>query len=81
MSEKNTGGPAFPMLRNHVDTMRGLNIDSNGLTVRDYFAAKALQGILANYSGHIGTDHPSENMNIALAAYSMADTMLKAREL
>jgi hypothetical protein len=48
MSNTNTGGPAFPApsgwdsqgnwCRNYTD--------SEGMTLRDYFAAKAMQGIL-----------------------------------
>jgi len=66
----NTGGPAFP-------TGTGGNTPySNGMTLRDYFAAKAMLGIL---------DDPHRDMNygydaIASYAYSLADAMLKARE-
>ena len=64
----NTGGSAFPQ------TLPGHPIE-RGVTLRDYFAAKALQGF-------IGTAH-EENMNfdeVALAAYKYAGAMLKARE-
>jgi hypothetical protein len=44
-----------------------------GMTLRDYFAAKAMQGILADPS-------TPEIMDIAGAAYEVADAMLKARE-
>lgn len=44
---------------------------NNGMTLRDYFAAKAMQGIL--YEGL----EPAET---AKHAYAMADAMLKARE-
>jgi hypothetical protein len=46
---------------------------SKGMTLRDYFAAKAMQGILADPS-------TPEIMDIAGAAYEMADAMLKARQ-
>ena len=58
------GGPAFP--RDHAHD------GHNGMTLRDYFAAKALSGLVVN----------GENFNTpVLAAYSyeMADAMLKAR--
>jgi len=42
----------------------------NGMTLRDYFAAKAMQGILFEGLGERET---------AESAYAMADAMLKAR--
>lgn len=50
---------------------------SDGMTLRDYFAAKAMEGVLAG-------DHPithEYNMNdlLAEASYKVADAMLKAR--
>ncbi|HHG2178213.1 TPA: hypothetical protein ACPUUO_004760 [Klebsiella pneumoniae] len=69
MSKENNGGPAYPT--------QGYE----GLTVRDYFAAKAMQGWLASYpesNQHpVATHH--ENM-VAELSYLMADAMLKARE-
>ena len=61
-----TGGPAFPT---HPDGA----LINDGMTLRDYFAAKAMQGILADPS-------TPEIMDIAGAAYEMADAMLKARQ-
>ena len=43
-----------------------------GMTLRDYFAAKAMQGLLANNN--------LDAQQIAQAAYKVADAMLKARE-
>lgn len=69
---KNTGGPAFPELGNV-----GYNSDwqcEAGMTLRDYFAAKAMQGIISsdcNY-GAFG--------DLASDAYCIADAMLEARE-
>ncbi|MDP1050474.1 hypothetical protein [Klebsiella quasipneumoniae] len=51
------------------------------MTVRDYFAAKAMQGWLASYpesEQHPVANH-RENM-VAELSYLMADAMLKARE-
>lgn len=66
---KNTGGPAFPAPIIGVD-------DHEGMSLRDYFAAKAMQGLLAQSQGlalgssvETGADY----------AYAMADAMLKAR--
>lgn len=53
-----------------------------GMTLRDYFAAKAMQGVLSNssISVKIGKNFQKENENIAIACYSVADAMLKERE-
>lgn len=73
---KNTGGQAFPML--------GYNsywVKEDGMTLRDYFAAKALQGWLASYPAD--AVHPVAARNtaqVAQMAYIMADAMLEARD-
>ena len=61
----NTGGPAFPTPAH--------NLNNDGMTLRDYFAAKAMQGLLASE-----VHAPLEDF--AATAYKMADAMLKARE-
>jgi hypothetical protein len=43
-----------------------------GLTLRDYFAAAAMQGIMASGSGAMVRDH-------AALAYALADAMLAER--
>ncbi|WP_048979518.1 hypothetical protein [Klebsiella pneumoniae] len=68
---KHTGGPAFPELGNV-----GYNSDwqnEPGMTLRDYFAAKAMQSIPLSIE-------PNKQKLIATAAYQMADAMLKVRE-
>jgi hypothetical protein len=72
MSEQqiNDGGPAFPM-GYHPE---GNNADHFGMTLRDYFAAAALQGCLANLESTKTRDAVASN------AYAYADAMLKARE-
>jgi len=50
---------------------------SKGMTLRDYFAAKAMQGILAGV--HPIIREPDPLPMVARAAYDMADAMLKAR--
>jgi hypothetical protein len=62
----NTGGPAFP---HKLDDLK--DPDTTGMTLRDYFAAKAMQGLM---------DAAMPMPEIAEAAYDMADAMLKARE-
>ena len=66
--KKETGGPAFPSQREHTT--------KEGMTLRDYFAAKAMQGICA----HPDTWGYITNAGIAKGAYEIADAMLKARE-
>jgi len=48
----------------------------HGMTLRDYFAAKAMQGLMScpEWSDHV------EHGKIATQAYWMADAMLKARD-
>lgn len=67
MSKIEDGGPAFPHSR--------LGSDCDGMSLRDYFAAKAMQGVLMNPGG-LDMHDPE----IAEAAYEMADSMLRARE-
>ena len=55
---------------------------SNGMTLRDYFAAKALQGMSANPEDvHDANQETYEEYveEISRCAYKMADAMMKAR--
>ena len=83
MSEKiETGGPAFPApdLGEHDFGQRGAYW---GMTLRDYFAAKAMPACYAEYCTHANIQGFDEglNMGVALDAYAMADAMLKAQEV
>ena len=62
--------PAFP-------TGTGITPYKSGMTLRDYFAAKAIQGFLA-YAAHKGIYAPPDD-ELASASYQLADAMLKAR--
>jgi hypothetical protein len=79
MSNTNTGGPAFPHLRRHVGNNTYEQLAEGGMTLRDYFAAKAMQGLFASGAEH---DHDDAEIFdvVAEAAYKQADAMLKARE-
>ena len=68
----NTGGPAFPS--NHDDQYGYV---AKGMTLRDYFAAKAMQGVLSGIAARADTFLYAECAGLA---YEMADAMLKARE-
>jgi hypothetical protein len=71
MSEIDTGGPAFPTATLAQKT-------EGGMTLRDYFAAKAMLGILAG--NFPVTKTINADQLVAKSAYIMADAMLKARE-
>jgi hypothetical protein len=58
--------PAFP--RDHAHE------GHNGMTLRDYFAAKALQGLLSESYDF------SDRNRIAVKAYDFADAMMEARQ-
>lgn len=65
MNDK-TGGPAFPLGNTPEEWM-------NGMTLRDYFAAKAMQGLIAG-----GGDFERFS-DLASDSYAIADAMLEAR--
>lgn len=78
MSNKNDGGYAFPMEATDATAWRDCN---QGMTLRDYFAAKALSGWLASYPE--SCTHPIVAGNadeVAKHSYMLADAMLRARE-
>lgn len=60
------GGPAFPVAGSEH------NYPIEGMTLRDYFAAKAMLAIGVTY-------HDDQHDEIATVSYKMADAMLKAR--
>ena len=65
--------PAFPVQSIYIEDQE---TNSRGMTLRDYFAAKAMQGYCSNQQ------HTS-SCTVGLTAdcaYEMADAMLKARE-
>jgi hypothetical protein len=61
---KETNPQAFPSNQNSV-----------GMTLRDYFAAAAMQGIIANPDASLLTFE-----EVSARAWAQADAMLKARE-
>jgi hypothetical protein len=65
-----TGGPAFPAI--HFD----LGATEHGMSLRDYFAAKAMQALLSHPDG----DQISNPVIYAQAAYVLADAMLEVRK-
>ena len=74
MSNTNTGGPAFPHTVEYKGADCGGVVPHGGMTLRDYFAARAMQGVLASLQE--GDDF---NERGCKWCYEMADAMLKAR--
>jgi hypothetical protein len=65
------------------------NMTCTGMTLRDYFAAKSLQGYISARGWHPDFTYPADfNFDVgkraadavAVASYQYADAMLKARE-
>lgn len=75
MSKTNDGGPAFPGGFRETDD-DNVHPFYQGMTLRDYFAAKAMQAYSSSPEWRV--DMPQDGT--ALAAYRMADAMLRARE-
>ena len=59
--------PTDPSSHNECDT---------GMTLRDYFAAKAMQSVIATVPHDVQIESPYE---LAAWSYAMADEMLEAR--
>jgi hypothetical protein len=71
----NDGGSAFPQVRTKQYYVTDIDVHSvGGMTLRDYFAAKAMHAIML---------HPSSNgkdsYDITMNAYEIADAMLSER--
>jgi hypothetical protein len=71
MAGKN-GGPAFPVMWDYAD-------NETGMTLRDWFAGQAMQGILAGPCSRDGTPL-KEWFDVPAHAYQLADAMLAARQ-
>ncbi|WP_348535766.1 hypothetical protein [Morganella morganii] len=72
---KRAGECAFPV---KMDMGDGSRIEGMGMSLRDYFAAKAMQGILVNAERNEFSFGKVDE--IASKAYELADEMLRARE-
>jgi hypothetical protein len=68
MSNTNTGGPAFPRTQWPNET---------GMTLRDYFAAKAMQSLIINSDERSAFE---ADLWVGDRAYEIADAMLRARQ-
>jgi hypothetical protein len=71
----NTGGPAFPAQVKFFDE------PTTGMTLRDYFAAKAMQSVFTSaITEGITLNQDIDCDKLAMIAYVMADAMLHERE-
>ena len=68
--------PAFP---GHWDHGQGQIESWTGMTLRDYFAAKAMQAMIAKSEGQDATNGKKGVPLIAGYAYEFADAMVAAR--
>ena len=73
----NNGGPAFPS-GNEVTLGNWRSSGHSGMTLRDYFAARAMEALLSRLQRPLC---PQDCIVTAEDAYFMADAMLKAREM
>ena len=60
----------------HAFPIRATDYVQLGMTLRDYFAAKAMQGFIAD-----GAAPDVSKQIISIMAYAMSDAMLKKREV
>ena len=72
----NDGGSAFPSPPSQHSN--GFYSTGEGMTLRDYFAAAALQGIISDAS--VLASLKKDGELISRSAYAFADAMLKAKE-
>ena len=63
---------AFPTAKDN-----GHAVNQDGMDLRDYFAAQAMQGLIAHFDFVRFRDDP---LRVARWAYDAADAMMKARE-
>jgi hypothetical protein len=71
--------PAFPTAQ-YADGVRPSGFD-NGMTLRDYFASKALQAQLSIFENAIALAREQVKLeDFCIASYEVADAMMKARE-
>ena len=96
MAERKDGGPAFPVLAatdHDTGRLRGMQTGTTtgwelGMSLRDYFAAKAMQSLILAANGPAApafTQYAQQTGRgeaevIAAAAYEYADAMLAHRE-
>lgn len=76
MTKINNGGPAFPVPLNPGESYQSHAL-CDGMTLRDYFAAKALAAVWRDIPDD--ADRAQALIELGVHAYEMADAMLAAR--
>ena len=67
--------PAFPLV---YDGEKAESFCNNGMTLRDYFAAKAMQGLISTCIGQ-DRQHVHSIAECVILSYEYADAMLAER--
>ncbi len=75
---KDNGGHAFPNIK--MSSMGLIDDKGDGMSLRDYFAAKALQGFLSNHAFFTDARQVPDGFSFTKEAYKYADAMLEARK-
>jgi hypothetical protein len=73
MRKINDGGPAFPQILGE----RYEPMSTEGMSLRDYFAAKAMQGYI---SGCLHIARAEYIQSAVKSSYEIADAMIEARK-
>ncbi len=81
----NNGLSAFPRPYSYAEDVDEVHVAQKGMTLRDYFAAKALPEVMAAYDRNSADDDytvwdEKNKRLIAITAYDFADAMLEARK-
>lgn len=73
----NNGGPAFPTTMHHAERGQEWKETVEGMTLRDYFAAKAMQSLIVEGVGY--NSNRGQIKAMTETAYEWAKAMLRAR--
>lgn len=79
MTTRDDGGAAFPHPF-HYGNSDGLAYGALGMTLRDYFAAQIVVGLMSSPQIHAGGDAQAYTTEFPRVAYLIADAMLEARK-
>ena len=81
---KDDGGSAFPQVESQQAGSQGDYhtevYSAGGMSLRDYFAAKAMQSIVAGAMAQGGANEAADAPELAKVAWLMADAMLATRK-
>ena len=81
MSDKDDGGDAFPTIKQFGESGEYWQEQGPGMTLRDYFAAKALDGLMSGrWKADIHDIYTADACAWANSAYVFADAMIEARK-